>query len=38
MVLSKFLTILLLVHSGASVRMEDMKTELEEDIDNMTEA
>ena len=38
MVLTKFLTILLLTHSASSVRMEDMKTDLEEDIDNMTES
>ena len=39
MVLTKFLTILLLLaHSASSVRMEDMKTELEEDVDNMTES
>ena len=38
MVLTKFLTILLLTNSASSVRMEDMKTDLEEDIDNMTES
>lgn len=38
MVLSKFLTILVLTYSVLAVRIEDTKTELEEDIDNMTEA
>jgi len=37
MVVTKFLTILLLAHSASSVRIEDTKTELEEDIDSMTE-
>jgi hypothetical protein len=38
MVLTRFLTVLLLTNSVSAVRMEADKTELEEDIDNMTES
>lgn len=38
MVISRFLTILLLTNQITAVRIEEMKTVLEEDIDNMTEA
>jgi hypothetical protein len=38
MVLTKFLTILLLTNSASSVRLDDMNADLEEDVDNMTEA
>lgn len=36
--IAKFLAILILTSAVYSVRIEDMKTELEEDVDNMTEA
>ena len=38
MVLTKFLTILLLTNSASSVRLDEMNKEQEVDVDDMTEA